>query len=660
MMNYVNGNSVRVIVIAGLLLAFSTFSKADDKVKFYEKNSYQWWTVISNKLTFQVSNQSVSELRTNKSLIETQMIETAGFNKRLTLNLNPSASIDDMKTIYQSVMQIHPDAVLLHSMKPVTNNPALALKEMLIDDKILVRFKTQPDKTALNQFMTKYSLEWLNETIDIPLTGGYTYIFKQKTIDPTKNTAVLAATIYENNSGIEVSNPNRVNAFTPNDGVFNDPRLITSWHLTNGSNAACGSPGDISADIQLIDVWNSDYTGQGVRVGVIDFYGFDYDHPDMQGRFLPGWDCINNKAYDATNYYYTNNSNAHGMAVTGIIAANANNAEGSAGVAYGAQIVPLLIDGSDVSVVLAIQTAMKKNYNVDVINCSWGSYYYSPSVALEIENATTNGRERWDKKYGIVFVASHGNDNYYDVSYSQFPTEMPEVISVGASTPEDKRKVPGDGWDGSTAWGSNYGENLDVVAPGLCIFSTDFSGSAGYAEGDYIYFSKTSAAAPIVSGLAALILSKDPLLYYNEVKKLIIDGAFKAHNTESGGEFNYYANPSKLGHCNDMGYGRINAALTLKTTPVGVNESKILSGAKFVLQSPVSQQLTINYTSGTSQDVVSLVLYDVNGKAIGREVLATSGGKANVDISALMPGVYISQFVTNGQVLDVQKFVKIR
>ncbi|MBV5331808.1 S8 family serine peptidase, partial [bacterium] len=168
-----------------------------------------------------------------------------------------------------------------------------------------------------------------------------------------------------------------------------------------------------------------------------------------------------------------------------------------------------------------------------------------------ISNAKTLGRGG----KGSVVVFSAGNDNLSSVGY---PGYLSTVIAVGASNMCDQRKTPTsdicNGWEN---WGSNYGSALDISAPGVWLYSTDIMGSAGYSSGNYhSSFNGTSGAAPVVSGVAGLVLSADPSLTADEVQDILQRTA----DDVNGG-----------GWDTTMGYGRVNAhwavvdALTHKT-----------------------------------------------------------------------------------------------
>jgi len=134
------------------------------------------------------------------------------------------------------------------------------------------------------------------------------------------------------------------------------------------------------------------------------------------------------------------------------------------------------------------------------------------SVQLACENAHA---------LDCVVCFASGNDNG-DIRY---PAKYPETIAVGASSPCDERKSPSS-CDGETHWGSNYGPEQDIVAPGVKIYTTDRAGSSGYSSGDYFdEFNGTSSACPLAAGICALIYSANPALSNEEVREILRETA---------------------------------------------------------------------------------------------------------------------------------------
>jgi thermitase len=98
---------------------------------------------------------------------------------------------------------------------------------------------------------------------------------------------------------------------------------------------------------------------------------------------------------------------------------------------------------------------------------------------------------------------------------------------VSASNEFDEFKSP-TSKDGESWWGSCYGKQIGVAAPGVHNPTTDISGPSGYAPGNYTpNFNGTSSATPIVAGACALVLSANPGLTEAEVRKIILDTADK-------------------------------------------------------------------------------------------------------------------------------------
>jgi hypothetical protein len=133
----------------------------------------------------------------------------------------------------------------------------------------------------------------------------------------------------------------------------------------------------------------------------------------------------------------------------------------------------------------------------------------------------------------------------------------------------DERKSPAS-CDGETWWGSNYGNGLDVVAPGVKIYATDISGYSGYTLNDYYsHFNGTSSACPQVAGVSALILAVNPELTYYQVREILEGTTDKVPNYDYS---NGSSHPNGSWN-NEVGYGRINAYNAVSET---LNYAQIL------------------------------------------------------------------------------------
>ncbi len=226
--------------------------------------------------------------------------------------------------------------------------------------------------------------------------------------------------------------------------------------------------------------WNKT-DGSGVRVAVVDT-GIETSHYDLVNKIYKAEKC-GNAASEIDRY-------GHGTHVAGIIAAEKDNSRGGAGVAPGAEIYSVCVgnpSGENEGITISsLLTGVKKAVNEEaaVVNVSLGL------KGIPDEETIRYMQKVMDYAYenGTTVVASAGNDSS---SARHYPAGLNHVIAVGACTRY-----------GELAYYSNYGDWVDLVAPGSTIYST-------YLNGSYSYLSGTSMAAPVVTGAAALIYSSD-------------------------------------------------------------------------------------------------------------------------------------------------------
>ncbi len=297
--------------------------------------------------------------------------------------------------------------------------------------------------------------------------------------------------------------------FVPNDTLFN-----TQWHLQNTGQFTGAIPG---ADIAAVDAWDISQGSNSIIIAVVDD-GVDLAHPDLTGQFVAGYDFANNDNDPSPAQSW----HAHGTGVAGLIGARTNNSLGVAGVCPNCRIMPIKLsnpnpDGSFSVTVAQINDSFNfaANNGASVINNSWGGGSPSTSTETVINTITTTGRGG----KGVIMLASAGNGNTSPIIY---PARYNRVISVGASNWCDLRKAPtGTACDNFQNWGSHYGYDLDISAPGMRTNSTDIAGSWGYESGDYTYFGGTSAASPITAGVVGLMLSVNNSLTADEVRRVL-------------------------------------------------------------------------------------------------------------------------------------------
>jgi hypothetical protein len=333
----------------------------------------------------------------------------------------------------------------------------------------------------------------------------------------------------------------RPTAVSPNDTLF-----AQQWDMTRIQAGGAGTTGwDIS-------------TGQAAVVVCVLDEGCDLTHPDLQfstpginlGTMMPDGSPTGN----------------HGTACAGIVAATYNNGVGVSGVAGSSRIMPVAFQNwTDVEVADGINWASANGARV--ISMSFGSNGWSHAIIdPAIQNAFNNDV--------LMCVATHNYNG--PITY---PATNPLVMAIGASDEVDNRKSPTSP-DGESWWGSDFGPEISVVAPGVHIPPTDRQGASGYntsagTAGDYfLTFNGTSSATPHVAGMAALVRSAYPTLTNVQVRAIIERTADKVGVVAYADVAGY---PNGTWN-QEMGYGRINVFRALDFADVLIRDAPADSG----------------------------------------------------------------------------------
>ena len=280
----------------------------------------------------------------------------------------------------------------------------------------------------------------------------------------------------------------------PNDYYYN-----SQWHLPK---------------ISAPEGWDLTTGAADIPIAILDT-GVDPNHPDLQAKLLPGYNF-----YDRNTD--TSDVRGHGTAVAGAAAAISNNGRGVAGVAWRNPVLPLRIsapDGYATYSAMASAITYAADHGAKVINLSYGGENYSSTLQSAVDYA-------WSK--GAVVVASAAN---YSTDTPYYPAACNHVVAVSATNTSDQL----------TSF-SNYGNWVDVAAPGVSIYTTSRGGGYGAYSG-------TSFSSPVTAGLLALIFSANPSLTNQDVLDIL------TQNTDDLGA---------PGFDSTFAHGRINVSKSLQ------------------------------------------------------------------------------------------------
>ena len=340
----------------------------------------------------------------------------------------------------------------------------------------------------------------------------------------------------------------------------NDTYFSSQWHLLA---TAANSGANAGRDINLTNVWDR-YRGAGITIGILDS-GVELAHADLSGNINTALshDFADRDA-DANPVNWL--TEHHGTAVAGIAAAPGNNLRGVAGVAYEAQLAVhrLIVDDPVTDTQIGAALAHRLDA-IPIKNNSWGAATQgadlnplSGLLARALTDAAATGRGGC----GTLFVFSSGNYAEFgdDVNYDALKNSVYSILAAAISQ------------DGTAPSFSNPGAALVVGAPCASVgtiqtLTTDLTGhTCGYNrtgasdeldDRDYTQrFTGSSAAAPMVSGVIALMLQANPNLGWRDVQEILMRSATQNAPTDPG----WATNAGGLKFHHRFGGGMLNAS----------------------------------------------------------------------------------------------------
>lgn len=463
----------------------------------------------------------------------------------------------------------------------VENDPGMVL---YLTNQITIQFDESVGEQTRNAIAATQGLHLLKPVEGIPNT--FVYELGSRSLEnPIKISNRLTW-----NPEVLTAEPNIIvrsqSYYRPRDPLYN-----RQWYLHNGGGNGVATNSHISVE----GAWDITRGNRSVVVAITDD-SVDINHTDFRGlgKIVAPLDL---KGQDRLPLPDSPSDN-HGTACAGVAVAE-ENGKGIVGVAPGCALMPIRTTGylDDESVEKMFDWAIDRG--ASVISCSWGaSAVYFP-LSLRQRAVITKAATRGRNGRGCVIVFAAGNANRPingTLNESGWPNNVikgrtrwlagfavhPDVIAVSACTSLNKKAAY-----------SNWGTGISVCAPsnnappgmwlqetgyigtppavrsaleGLGVFTTDRMGAAGYDHEDFTpYFGGTSSATPVVAGVAALVLSVNPQLSAQEVRRIIEQTADKMVDPDPDPQLGIsMGSYDRNGYCQWFGYGRVNAEKAVK------------------------------------------------------------------------------------------------
>jgi subtilisin family serine protease len=492
-------------------------------IQIYAQSPYYYYKGQKVDLTVDksclniIANDNISQIsKTQLQTIDIEIDDTISVRKiakvKFTTTLSEEEYVEKINTLKQT-------ANIKHVMPYFKRENADPIS---ISDVFYVKLKNREDTVLLKQVALQKGVRIEKQVPYMP----FWYIMSlQNSI--SGNTLDVANFFYETGYFEDID---PAFLFNFRATCTNDPLFNQLWGLHNSSNQAI--------DINACEAWNISM-GTGIKIAVVD-QGIDATHNDLSTN-------INSLSFDAqsgTSPSVFISGNTHGTHVAGTVAAVRNNNLQVVGVAPNAQIMRVshsLYISSTISAELASGISWSWQNGSDVITNSWGdqgSVYYNNLHSSILENAITAALTQGRNGKGCVVAFAAGNH----APAMDYPASFHnDIITIGSISSSGVR-----------ASSSGYGNQLDVVAPGVNILSTLPNNGTGTMSG-------TSMATPHVAGIAALILSVRPDLTQAQVRQAIESTCTKL----SGYSFSTNSNHPNGTWNNQVGHGLVNAYAAL-------------------------------------------------------------------------------------------------
>ncbi|WP_162984890.1 S8 family serine peptidase [Mesonia aquimarina] len=518
-----------------------------------------------------------------------------------------------------------------------------------VTNEILVKFKNDhPNENKISSYFEKPELNRLHNIIKV---SNYEVIRNSES-----NTTVLiqyqnnqislqkVIAMYKNTEVFEYVEPNYIATAGGKKmtTIPNDAEYSRQWGLKNDGTFA-DAPAISGADIQMEQAWDIEKGDDDMIVAIIDS-GLRLSHPEFSGRIwtntdevLDGTDTDGNGFVDDifAGWDFINNDNdptddhGHGTNVAGIALSSGDNFYGYAGVNWNSQVMICKAlnannSGSYAAMAGAIYYAVDNG--AKVINMSIGGSGSSSVLNDAIDYCYNNG---------VVLVACMMNFNN-NISY--YPAAYDKTIAVGSTDPDDTRSNP---FFWSPTSGSNYGDHIDIVAPGNYIYGLSYDSDTNYNT----YWGGTSQASPLVAGVVSLLLAQNPSLTFEEIRTILQESSEDqiGDPTEDSNGFDIY-----------YGYGRLNAKNALTHQMLNSGDLKNPNSSVIISPNPIESYKILNITN-LKNSTYTISIYNTLGQRFYSVKKVNQKKVLSLELPKLNSGTYFIEIINESNHTSTNK-----
>lgn len=671
----------------------------DSTYTYNENLKKEWHYIQKDVYCFKLKDEAKYSNYDNEA-IDTVLYWNNVTSKFNEVHFNKISTLSQRKEIINQIRSLSDFEVESYALTKERDKEYNEHRFFQTDDRILITFQNKTiDKQTVSEFGNRYNLELIYRPSErLPKNLDWSYTFKIKSKSELSTIKLAQLLMEQEQNIIKLAEPNVYSVIPlnciPKSEV--DPSLdgpYSTWyiHNTGQENIWNNQYGTNNADANICECWGEGYTGKNIKIGVIDFGGVQFSHPDIDNNKVHQAYNARDNVIETNDFDLEENTNPqqplfdHAMQVIGIINAIPDNANPNVsypnedskrgiGSAYDAIVFPyinewLTINSHPQSSIDNVMRSLQKAYDdgVDIINMSFYVEMIESTLKTKIDNATNSGRLNpvTGTPLGIVCLAGTGNT---DSGESSFPANLNNVIGVGWTDPDDYRITQGSNWSLFNN-GSTYTPNsanipiYDVVAPGTLIMVLSYTRSFSmnhtsdhsnqWGSNYLAYGYGASIATPIVSSIAAMAIEKNYTLTYGAIRDYIRNGSDKVH---ANNPYDYNFNGIQ-GYSQEMFFGRVNCSNILdpiRPASLSIDDETLND---YITVSSLENNI---YEIELNQNriIKEYKLFDMSGRLILANTKYNPELKTIIDLNDYSEGIYVLKTIDNNHNLNSIKLLR--